>query len=144
MRYFFLLSSFLILISCNSKKNYHNPKWLIGKWVRTNNEVPKITYEFWNTNFTGLGFTLQEKDTVFAEKMSIFKNKDQMYLQVTGIDQKPTFFNFVKQSENSFTAENKQNQFPQKIEYRIEKDTLKAIISNDEFSVDFKFVKLKK
>lgn len=143
MRYFFLIFSFLFLTSCNSEKKHQKPNWLLGKWIRSSNDENKATYEFWNDDFTGIGFTLKEKDTTFVEQMSIFKNKEDLYLQVTGIDQKPTFFKFIKQSENTFTVENNNNQFPKKIKYSFEKDTLKAVISNEEFSVDFKFVKLK-
>ena len=143
MRYIFFLCVILFLSSCTSEKNFKKPDWLVGKWVRTNNEANKKTYEYWNANHTGLGFTLQEQDTVFVERMSIVANKNDTYLQVVGIGEMPTLFEFTDQDENSFIVENNQNQFPKKITYFNEKDTLKAVISNDEFAVDFSFVKLK-
>ena len=147
MKYFFCLCFFLFFISCSTNTKHENPNWLKGKWIRVNNEKNKSTYEFWENNFSGLGFTLREKDTVFTEKMSIINNKGKMYFVVTGLDQKPTFFEFTHQSKNSFIAENSNNPFPKKIKYSLEKDTLKAVIANnqfDEFSVDFSYVKIKK
>ena len=144
MRCIPFLCAFLFFISCSSEKKNKKPDWLQGKWIRTNNEEHKTTYEFWDADFNGLGFTLQDRDTVFVEKMNILSNEGKMYLQVIGMGEIPTLFTFTKQNENSFVAENKQNQFPKKIKYFVEKDTLKAVISNDDFSVDFKFSKLKK
>jgi len=143
MRSIIFLCSLLLFISCSSDKSFKKPEWLIGKWKRMNNDEGKTTYEFWDDNFTGLGFTLQEKDTTFVEKMSIVTNGDNMYLQVIGMGGNPTLFAFTKQTKTSFIAENNQNQFPKKIEYFMEKDTLKAMISNDEFSIDFSFIKVK-
>lgn len=141
-RCYIIIALLILFSSCSSDKNFKKPTWLLGKWVRTNNEAKKTTYEFWNDNFTGIGFTLQEKDTTFIEKMSVFSNKEHLYFQVTGIGEQPTFFTFTQQTKNSFTVEKPQNQFPKKIKYSIENDTLKAVISNNEFAIDFKFVKL--
>lgn len=143
MRYILVIFSFFILTSCNSNKKHQKPQWLVGKWIRTNNKETNKTYEAWNSNFKGLGFTLLEKDTTFVENMRIISNKENLYLQITGIGETPTFFAFTQQSDNSFTVENNKNQFPKKIKYTLEKDTLKTVISNNDFSVDFKFVKVK-
>ena len=143
MKYIFLICSLLILTSCNTNKNYKKPDWLVGKWVRTNNHKTNKTYEYWKPNFTGLGYTLQEKDTSFVEIMDIISNKGKLYLQIKGMERIPTLFEFTKQSENTFTVENEKVPFPKKIKYTLTKDTLTTVISNDEFSTDFKFVKHK-
>ncbi len=117
------------------------PDFLIGKWKRLNNKSNKKTYEIWRSNFTGIGFTLQESDTIFKEILSVIEKNDSLFLQVVGVNEKPTLFKFTKQSPTSFTCENPDNEFPKKIQYQIASDTLRAEVSNDDFSIDFVFVK---
>lgn len=143
MRYLIYICSLLFLTSCSTNTNFKKPAWLVGKWIRVNEEENNKTYEFWNEDFTGLGFTLQESDTTFVEKMSFIANNNNLYLKVTGLGEDTTLFAFTKQSDDSFIVENNRNQFPKKIEYRFNGNTLKTIISNEEFSIDFTFNKLK-
>lgn len=143
MRYLIFICSLLFITSCSTNNTFKKPTWLVGKWIRVNEEDNNKTYEFWNDDFTGLGFTLQESDTTFVEKMSFIANNTNLYLKVTGLGEDTTLFAFTKQSDNSFTVENNSNQFPKKIEYRLNGSVLEAVISNEEFSVDFTFVKIK-
>lgn len=131
---------FLFLISCG-KEELKKPDFLLGSWVRTNDKPNQKTFENWNTDFTGIGFTMQQSDTIFKEILSIIKKNDTLYLQVTGVNEKPTLFKFTSQTATSFVCENPKNEFPKKIKYFIESDTLKASVSNADFSVDFSFVK---
>lgn len=59
-----ILLVLLISFSCSSR----NFDWLCGNWVRTNDEEGYRTYENWmknsNTEYIGLGCTLQDGDTV--------------------------------------------------------------------------------
>ena len=142
MRFIILFFCFLFFISCKKEIKFEKPTWLLGKWIRTNNDSIKTTYEFWDQNFSGLGFTLQNKDTVFIEKMNIISNKGLLYLSVIGIGETPTYFAFTEQTTTSFTVENDRNEFPKKIKYYKDNDTLKAVISNKDFSVDFNFIKM--
>ena len=82
------------------------------------------------------------KDTVFKETLNIITKNDSLYLQVTGVNEKPTLFKFTQQTDSSFTAENKLNEFPKMITYWKENNFLKAKVANDEFSVDFIFKKM--
>lgn len=131
---------FLILAACK-KEELKKPDFLLGYWIRVNDKPNQITYEVWNPDFTGIGFTMQHKDTVFKEIMSIIEKKDTLYLQVKGVNEKPTLFYFTSQTATSFVCENPKNEFPKKINYYIESDTLKASVSNDDFTVDFSFIK---
>lgn len=140
MKKFLLLIVCITLFSC-SKEEFKNPDFILGYWIRQNDKPNQKTYEIWNSDFTGIGFTLQESDTIFKEVLSIIEKNDSLYLQVVGVNEQPTFFKFTEQTETSFTCVNSQNEFPKKIKYYIESDTLKASVSNDDFSVDFVFVK---
>ena len=144
MRFLLLAFSFLLIISCKTKnKNTSKLNWLHGKWERVNNKPNKQTFEFWSKDLTGLGFTLQKKDTVFKEKMHIVNLKDTLYLKVEGVNEQPTFFKFTNQTDSSFVCENSKNDFPKKIKYYLEYNYLKAEVSNDNVSIDFVFKRIK-
>ncbi|WP_428740866.1 hypothetical protein [Tenacibaculum sp.] len=143
MRFLLLFITGFLLSSCQNATEIKKPTWLFGKWKRINNRPDKFTYEFWNDDFSGIGFTLKEKDTVFKEVLHIITKNDSLFLQVTGVNENPTLFAFTQQTDTSFTAENKQNEFPKTIRYWKENNQLKATVANDEFSIDFVFKKTK-
>jgi len=103
----------------------------------------KQTYEYWNADFKGLGFTLQNKDTVFKEVLSIQEINDTLRLVMEGVNENPTHFTFTKQTDSSFVCENLNNEFPNHIKYWKKDNQLNAEVRNKEFSIDFTFQKLK-
>ena len=130
----------LLMISCkNEKKEIQKPSFLIGNWIRVNDKEGAITYEVWNTNLKGLGYTLKEKDTTFKETLSIVTIKDTLFLKVEGVNENPTLFKFTQQTNTSFVCENKKNEFPKMIKYYLENDQLKAIVAADDFKIEFIF-----
>ena len=130
----------LLMISCkNEKKEIQKPSFLIGDWIRVNDKEGAITYEVWNTNLKGLGYTLKEKDTTFKETLSIVTIKDTLFLKVEGVNENPTLFKFTQQTNTSFVCENKKNEFPKMIKYYLENDQLKAIVAADDFKIEFIF-----
>ena len=68
--------------------------------------------------------------------------KDTLYLEVSGINEQPTLFKFTEQTDSSFVCENPQNEFPKKIKYFLDNKQLKAIISAEDFRIDFIFEKV--
>ncbi len=117
--------------------------FLIGNWQRLGEKEGKQTYEYWNADFKGLGFTLQNKDTVFKEVLSIQEINDTLRLVMEGVNENPTHFTFTKQTDSSFVCENLNNEFPTHIKYWKKDNQLKAEVWNKEFSIDFTFQKLK-
>ena len=145
MKYFLFICSFLLIISCKTEKEKEKkPSFLIGNWIRINDKVGSKTYENWNTNFTGLGYTLEEKDTTFKEIVSIVSVNDTLFLKVESVNETATLFKFTSQTDSSFTCENPKNEFPKKIKYYLENKQLKAVVSNDDFSIDFVFIRKNK
>ncbi len=140
MKQLFFILLLLILFSC--QQEVKKPDFLIGKWKRINDKGSKETFEIWDTNFNGLGYSLQEKDTVFKENLSIIEIKGNKYLQVTGVNQRPTLFEFTNQTKNSFICVNPNNEFPKIISYWVNGSQLKAKVSNDDFAIDFIFEKV--
>jgi hypothetical protein len=142
MRNFIILVALFFFFSCNYKPvNKEKPTFLIGNWKRLNDKPNSQTYETWNTNFTGMGYTKQGEKITFQETMSIVTINDTLHLKVEGVNETPTLFKFTSQTDTSFVCENKANEFPKKIKYYLEDNQLKAIVSNDDFRIDFVFEK---
>ena len=143
MRTIVLLVFLVLFSSCQTETTPQKPDFLLGKWIRTNDKPGNTTYEIWNNNFTGLGITLHEKDTTFKEVLSIVSINDTLTLQVEGVNETPTLFQFTSQTDTSFVAENPTHDFPTKIKYWLENKQLKAHVSNKEFGIEFIFEKEK-
>ncbi len=84
-----------------------------------------------------------KKTILYLKKSYIITKNDSLFLQVTGVNETSTLVAFTQQTDTSFTAENKLNEFPKTIQYWKENNLLKANASNDEFSIDFVFEKMK-
>ena len=144
MRAFLILCSLILLISCKKEiKKNEKQIFLIGDWIRTNDKIGSKTYENWNKDLIGFGYTIKDKDTTFKEYMSIIKKNDTLFLKVDSVNEKSTYFKFTQQTDSSFICENPKNEFPKKIIYWLENNQLKATVSSDEFSIDFIFERLK-
>ena len=142
-RILFSCCLFLVISCKNDTKKENRPTFIIGNWERLNDQPGKQTYEIWHTNFTGMGYTMTGKKRSFQEILSIVEIYDTLYLAVKGVNEKPTLFKFTDQTDTSFVCENPENEFPKKITYYLENNQLKAIISADDFSIDFIFDSVK-
>ena len=116
-----------------------------GKWQLENSN----TYEEWyvhNNSLTGQVIKIENTDTLIVEKLRIFSEGNEMYYEATVPSQnqgKAIRFKLTKQNNNSFTFENPNHDFPQKIEYRFKnKTTLNAIISGGSKRVSFNYNKI--
>ena len=81
---FVILTAFTFAM-CNTKQNdqksttqpTENFDWLLGNWKRTNEEKGKETFENWkktnDTEYNGIGFTLQNSDTLSQEQMKLIQ-----------------------------------------------------------------------
>ena len=147
MKYLSFIFCLFILNSCSPKKDPMQPTWLVGNWERINTQSPNMTYETWFLNkknkLIGLGVSLKERDTIFKEELSIITLNDTLYLQVIGVNENPTLFKFIAQTGNSFICENKQNNFPNKINYFLKDNKLNAVVSNKTTKIEFLFKRQK-
>ena len=140
---FFIL--LLCLIACKQKKESIDIKtafdYLVGDWERTNEPEGNHTFEHWkvidSTSLVGHGYTLQGKDTVFNERMTLHKQNDIWMLSIVGPNETPTLFKVTSQKTNSFTAQNPENEFPKEIKYFYFDDVLTAKISAEKTEVSF-------
>lgn len=152
-----IIALVVFIVSCKNnsteKSNNESPAvtenfdWLIGNWQRINEEEGKETYETWNkvnnTKYIGVGFTMQNSDTIWKENIKLLKSDDNWNFEVSVMNEySPTVFKLTNISDESFTCENELNEFPKKIKYFKNEDKISAVISGGETKVLFEFERL--
>jgi hypothetical protein len=130
-------------------ENPENFDWLLGQWKRLDEEEGKETFENWekynDTAYYGIGFTMQNKDTIKQELIKLKKVDDHWNLSVKTPDELQAIdFKMTTYNATEFVCENTEIDFPNKIRYWIVGDTLNASVSNPEITIPFKFEKLAK
>lgn len=121
--------------------------WILGPWMRTNDEEGRKTFEYWekrsDSEYVGFSYTLENQDTVFKENMRLLPIDDLWHLEVMGVNKTPTYFKFTKQTKRSFVSENPTHDFPKKIAYQLKNDTLYAQVSakDTDMEVLFSFIR---
>lgn len=147
MRYLILCILFF-LFSCRERESEsmligNTMVWIVGDWIRENEEAGKVTYEKWSRaddlTFIGHGYTIQNNDTIFNEDLKLINTGDEWELQVSENNKSRIRFLVTEQEVNNFTAENPSHDFPNTIKYYRDGDKLRAQISGKEISIDFEF-----
>ncbi len=143
-----LLSSFVLLL-CSCKEKVKQPPvttefdYLIGDWERTNSKGGSATSEHWRAvtseDLRGHGYTIEDEDTVFNERMRIYKKQEQWMLSINGPNENPTLFKITQHTNSAFTAVNPDNEFPKVITYSYFDDVLTATISAEDTEIPFIF-----
>lgn len=142
IKYAFPLLILLSLTSCSNNKNFD---WLLGDWIRTNEEAGRTTYESWtkisDSEYRSNGFTLAEKDTIWKEELSLVKknNEWELIADIYG-EEGPVPFKVTEIENGRFKCENKENSFPEVIIYFKDGEKLKAIISADDMLLSFDYI----
>ena len=149
MRTSLLLLSSIILLFCSCKEQPQHTvvttqfDYLIGNWERTNSKAGSTTSEHWRAvtseDLYGHGYTIENKDTVFNERMRIYKKEEQWLLSISGPNENPTVFKITESSKNRFKAVNPDNEFPKVITYSYFDDVLTATIAAGDTEIPFIF-----
>jgi len=154
----------ILILSCNQSKKEkqkeeinsetmieksENFDWLLGKWKRLNEEEGKETFENWNkineTEYSGIGFTMQNGDTIKQEKIRLTKTGGKWNLTVKVPEESESItFNGISHNETEFTCENNEIDFPNKIKYWKNGNRINAMVSGGEMEISFEFEKLNK
>ena len=148
------------MIACNQKEKQKTAEepttkiettgdfdWLLGNWIRLGEEEGKETFEYWKaisiSEYSGIGFTIQNGDTIKQEEIKLIKASGKWNLMVK-VPEDPEFitFNGTSFNENEFICENLELDFPNKIKYWKNGTNLKASVSNSEMEIPFEFEKL--
>lgn len=155
-----ILITFLFIISCSpdktqkteiTEKTEQNPvqndfDFLLGNWERTNDQEGKKTFEKWekqnDTMYKGHSFTMQKNDTVWQEFVTLSPIDGIWFYQVSMPDSnQSTDFKLTEKTNNAFSCENPENEFPKVINYSMKENNLYAEISAKENKVSFEFKK---
>ncbi len=124
-------------------------KWLTGVWQLESNK--ESTFEEWkyysDTLLSGRSFSINKKDTIVNEIISIIKNYDGIFYKAEVFNQnngQAVYFKLTKCLDKSLTFENKTHDFPKIIRYTlIDKKHLSAVIESDTIKYEFKMKKIK-
>ena len=132
----------------NTTSVTENFDWLLGKWKRVNEQKGKETFENWekiNPNqYNGIGFTMQNKDTVSQEQMTLVKSDGVWRLMVKILQEKEiTTFEMTEFTDEEFACNNDTLDFPKQIRYWKDCENLKAIVAGDSLKILFEFEKIK-
>ena len=126
------------------KISTENFDWLLGNWKRNNEEDGKETFEVWSkissSEYYGIGFTMQNNDTLNQEKIRLIKSDQNWALEVHPQGEpSPIIFNMTSFSDQEFICENKALDFPKLIKYWTDGNKIKAIVSGDNMEIPFEF-----
>lgn len=124
-----------------------NFDWLLGKWKRLNEEEGKQTFENWKkiseTEYFGIGFTMQNGDTLKQERIQFTKTSGKWNLTVKVPEESESItFKGVSHNENGFACENNEIDFPNRIKYWKNGNKINASVSGGEMEISFEFEKL--
>jgi hypothetical protein len=121
--------------------------WLVGTWNRTNSKAGLSGHERWiidaSIGLKGYGVVMKGKDTVSVEKLRIVTGDDGLYYVADVIENpKPVYFKITEVSRDGFTCENPKHDFPKRIVYNRERNTLRATVSGNGKSIKYVFQKV--
>ena len=157
----FLAISGIFLFSCNQKNEAKSTEvekeakvetknfdWLLGEWKRNNEEKGKETFENWkkanDNEYKGIGFTLQNRDTLSQEQMKLIQTNGKWNLLVKTPDEKDFIkFEMTEIADDKFECKNDTLDFPKLIKYWKNGDKMNAIVSGDSLKLSFEFERIK-
>ncbi|HRE66135.1 MAG TPA: DUF6265 family protein [Cyclobacteriaceae bacterium] len=117
--------------------------WLTGMWNRTNVKPGRTAHERWiktNEGLQGWGISMNGADTSFVEKLRIVTKDNKLYYVADVPENKEsTYFLITGVTATSFICENPEHDFPKKIVYQHEGNTMKATVSGNGKSIDYFF-----
>jgi len=124
-----------------------NFDWLLGNWKRVNEAEGKETFEIWkknsNSEYSGIGFTMQNNDTIKQERIQLIKLGEKWVLEVQPQDEpEPIRFNMTSYNQQEFICENKILDFPKLIKYWKNGNRINALVSGDDLELSFEFERI--
>lgn len=123
--------------------------WILGKWQTDYKE--NLQYEEWHkispVKYQGMSYKVNNSDTIISERLMLIIEGENIFYTPTVFNQNnalPIKFKLSKLDKNYVSFENKEHDFPKKIEYfLVSRKKIKASVSNETFSIDFHLSKQK-
>jgi hypothetical protein len=124
-----------LLVSCQEPsvdKSMQNLNSISGNWESYKGISFNQTWQFTNDSLLeGAGFSLNNSDTSFFEKLAIIKYGNSIFYRVFLNSSKKLDFKLIEAKEYSWKFINPNNEFPSIIKYEIKNDSLLHIsVSN--------------
>jgi len=122
-----------------------------GTWKMISDKIEY--YEEWRlingSELIGIGFSIEEGDTVLSEELYVKKFADKWAYIALPVNQTITLFALSEYSDNKFIFENKEHDYPQKIIYEFTADgklnaATEGIIEGELMRRDFNFIRIEK
>jgi hypothetical protein len=128
----------------NVNDDFKKLDWLLGTWIRTNANPGRNNNERWiklsSRELQGFGLTMKGQETALLEKLKLIIKENAIYYVADVPENKQlVYFKLTEISENAFSCENPEHDFPKRISYQKDGDKLKATISGNGKSVDYFF-----
>ena len=143
-----VMLGFVLLSTCQTpERDLAELDWLLGHWERLDAQDGVSAYEKWaettKQEYSGIGISLREADTLFIERLSLFVAGQTVYYAADVPENpEPVWFALTESGDEHATFENPGHDFPKTIAYRLTApDSLHVRISGDERAIDFFFVK---
>ncbi|MEN8192925.1 MAG: hypothetical protein ABFS12_08915 [Bacteroidota bacterium] len=124
-----------------------NFDWLLGNWERINEKEDRETFEIWekksNSEYHGMGFTMQNEDTIKQEKIQLVNIDGKWDLIVKVPEETESItFKITELKEDSFICENDSLDFPKMIKYWKDGNKINALVSGDDMEIPFEFERI--
>lgn len=122
-----------------------------GTWKMISDKIEY--YEEWRlingSELIGIGFSIEEGDTVLSEELYVKKFADKWAYVALPVNQSITLFALSEYSENKFIFENKEHDYPQKIIYEFTaagklNTATEGLIEGELMRRDFNFIRIEK
>ncbi len=120
--------------------------FLEGRWIRINDDEGFQTYENWKrkspVEYTGNSYTTSDNKIVWEEESSLKVMQDKVVLRIKLAPMKYVNFYCSKiYDKEDICCVNTKNDYPKKIEYWMQNDTLNAKISGGGPDVSFVYIR---
>jgi hypothetical protein len=134
---------------CQNQTNIKSFNWLVGIWSL--NSKTEKSFEEWkfisDTLLKGRSYTVNQKDTIISEIISIVKTSEGIFYKAEVFNQNngdAVYFKLTNVLGKSLIFENKTHDFPKTISYKLHnKRNLTATIEGDTIKYEFKMIKIK-
>lgn len=138
LNYLFILFHLTLICSCQTKSDLSDLDWISGTWQGIDGEHVFVeSWQFQNDSLIlGNGYFMENSDTVFREKLKILRNSKGIYYVAFPENKTQVEFKLVSLKDSNVVFENSLHDFPRKIDYTRDGDSLKAILTGQENGSD--------
>lgn len=135
----------IMLSSCyrpTARETMQDLQQLNGKWSSSESI---LFNEYWliksDTMLMGMGYSLQERDTVFKEELKIFYDEGSVFYGAkVGENDQFIVFKMTNAGKNNWIFENHEHDYPNIIRYEIDDDQLVASTTNSNGNKKIEFI----